>query len=265
MKFLSLSMLLAVAATATAQTPRALFLLDRSGSMVLGSPVTRCDNATMACKNDINTFLSAFPNGEITVREFSDSPSGTGLVGSRFIPGFSEWHSSAISGSTFNAISDAQLAVDNAVACSGLTPLADAVCDATSALAIRATIAGPSTECFVYMYSDGGENSSSGACTGPTACNADTGRCSFDSHHPGLPFEAECGTGLASWQQKACGSIELLNLTCDFVFNIYKFNSFTLVPDAGLVFLESVATGTGGLVVNVPDGQTIPNLSLIHI
>ncbi|MEO0479529.1 MAG: hypothetical protein AAF196_08625 [Planctomycetota bacterium] len=248
---LTLALALTAAASAHAQTPRAVFLLDRSGSMVLGGSPNRCEASAEACRNDVSAFFAAFPNGEVTIREFNSAfPTG-----SRAVPGFPEWQSVATSGSLANVVVDCHETVDSSVDCSGATPLADAICDSASALLIRGIIS-PSAECFFYVYSDGGENSSAGACSGGDATNATTGRCSFDTFAPGTPYETDA-MGLASWQQNCCAQIEALHLSCDLVMNVYKFDAFGIVVDQGFQFLDSASRGTGGFSLSVPDG-TIP-------
>lgn len=234
-----------LASFAAAQAPaRALFLLDRSGSMTIGSP-SRCDRSEMQAKLDIDGFFAAFPSGEVTVREFTSAiPSRARWIGT------SEWHTNALS---------ARNAVDTAIACANLTPLADAICDSAQAV----SVAGASAECYVYVYTDGGENDSQGACSGLPATNATTGRCADDVLHPGAPFTTDAMGGV-SWQQRACTTIHNLSLTCDFVLNVYKFDSFADGPlDPAFVFLDSASRATGGLRIEIDDNQqTLPGNSL---
>ncbi|MEO0479530.1 MAG: hypothetical protein AAF196_08630 [Planctomycetota bacterium] len=250
-RFLTALAILTTAAAVEAQTPRAVFLLDRSGSMTLGGAPNRCDASAIACQGDISAFFSAFPNGEISVREFNDVIP----TGSRAVPGFNEWMSASSEGSLASAVTNGQNAVSASVMCAGLTPLADAICDSASALLIRGII-DPSAECFFYVYSDGGENNSMGACSGEYATNSDTGRCSFDTFATGMPYETGPG-GMPSWQQNSCAQIEALSLSCGLVLNVYKFNGFSIVGDPALSFLDSASRGTGGFSINVADG-TVP-------
>ncbi|MEM7198948.1 MAG: VWA domain-containing protein [Planctomycetota bacterium] len=230
-------------ATVASAQARGLFLLDRSGSM-LGTPCTESANQAKA---DIAAFFATFPTGFATVRDFN------GTTGVQTLGG-TTWHNNA---------TDAQNAVDTASACSGSTPLADAICDSTTAL----LVVGAADDCWMYIYSDGGENTSTMACAGPCAQNWDTGSCDLDlfggaeDYLPGDASLLGCPSIAGpdpSWQQKCCAAIDSVLLgPCDFVLNVYKFGAFAEVaaPDPGFAFLESASRASGGVVVSVGLGK----------
>ncbi len=209
-----------------AQT-RAVMLLDRSGSMTITTSdgSTRCAKSAAQAKADIDNFFSLFGGTHVRVRQFSGVGGGIKDLGS------STWYTTAAS---------AKAAVNLATTCTGSTPLADAICDT-----VNSVIAVPATYRYFYLYSDGGNNSSVGPCSGSNATNWSNGKCPLDFvlDPTVLPY-----TPAASWQAKACSVIESTGT----VMNVYGFyDSSTDAPK--LPFLRSIARASGGLFVDVRD------------
>ena len=131
--------------------PGAIVLIDRTGSMSAIRPVTgnsRCADARTTASVDINDFFANHPGGSLAVWTFAGATNidvTAGFVG--------------------QAAALAAVAALTPEGRGGMTPLADALCDAGDAL----TVAFPADDRILYVSSDGGENNSSGACAGPHA------------------------------------------------------------------------------------------------
>lgn len=128
-----------------------IILIDRTGSMTVIRPVTgntRCADARTTASVDVNAFFGEYgeyPNARVAVWTFA----GTGYI-------------DVTGGFTDKASALAAIQGLNPEGCDGLTPLADAMCWAADAL----SAAFPEGTRILYVSSDGGENNSSGECSG---------------------------------------------------------------------------------------------------
>jgi len=154
-------------------TAHMLVLLDRTGSMqaLTSDGSTRCEKALGTAISDVNIFFANNPPGSSvsvwTFRDAAYTPLTNGFVN--------------------EATAEAALDALNPTGCSGLTPLAESMCDAVDALTTTFPSA-PAGALRLAVSTDGEENNSDGECDGPHSL-AGTACGTFD---PG------------SWQQKVC-------------------------------------------------------------
>lgn len=246
-KLLSLTAATALCAPfAGAQMNRAIFLLDRSGSM--GAPTqsgssNRCADSLAACLDEIAVFFDTYGVfAEAMVVEFSQGTNYYRRL--RPLGGTTDW---------LTIKADALAAAGSSTTCTGGTQLADSLCQMVTDMEDRIA-ANPTFFCtsYFYVYSDGGENGSSGACAGGTDTDL-THRCPCDTTWSGSPYT----TG--SWQEKACSRIcGMTGCTLHGVLNARKFNDFstdtpTVAEQRVFRLLDSVAAQTGGSSYEVDD------------
>ncbi|OGU03293.1 MAG: hypothetical protein A2W29_06025 [Gemmatimonadetes bacterium RBG_16_66_8] len=226
-----LPLFFAASSDAVAQD-RGLILIDRTGSMgaTRANGHTRCADAVTQAGLDVLAFFNQYPGGLMAIWTFTgNAPTAvTGYVGQA-----------------------AALAAVNGLppeGCGGVTPLAEAICDASTSLAGT----GAATK-ILYVSSDGGENNSDGPCSGP-----------YDADQV-APWDA------GSWQANVIAS-----LTGNAVTNV-RFWGAGAAPQGGVANLESkavpaaplgdidffqdLATQTGGTYTFMDDQeQAVPAL-----
>ena len=230
-----------LASALTAQpTQYGVFLLDRSGSMTIAN---RCQESLEACVADIQDFFAdpSIP-AEALVVEFDTGSNYFRILGGG-------WLSDSVA---------AQAAAMGSTTCNGSqTKLVQAICQAISALEVRISMNSPLVcNAYFYVYSDGGENASTGPCFGPADINLSAG-CPCDTT-PGRPPYAA-----GSWQALGCDRICNISFpgSCLFgtaIFNARKFNDFggdglTLEEQMTFRFLDSQAAQTGGTSIEIDD------------
>ena len=123
-------------------------VIDRTGSMNVGGPPDRCEFAEIRATLRIQKFAAIHPKGLVAAWTFqggSVTPITNGFV----------------------TAADALTAVAAIGNCNDATPLADALCVAIDALAA----ASPGLRQLAF-FTDGDENNSSGACSGPDSVSA---------------------------------------------------------------------------------------------
>ena len=131
--------------------PLLAVVIDRTGSMTVGSTsVDRCTAAEQRAISTIQDFQNRHPSGRVMVMTFAGNSSNTLTSG-------------------YVAPADAINAVNSAGPCSGLTPLADAICTAIDSLEQNAA---PGTIKELAFLTDGGENNSFGVCSGPSSVSS---------------------------------------------------------------------------------------------
>lgn len=263
----SISTLALLAAAAPAQVTRAIFLLDRSGSMgalTQSGTSTRCIDSLALCRDEIELFFdNAINTGQIPEAMVVRFDAGANFyrpvnaVG--IYPTGTAWPPTSGVGSYWLTTKvDALTAATNSPtyvgSCGPGTQLADSICRMVSDMEARIA-ANPTLVCtsYFYVYSDGGENASTGnPCSGPWDTNL-TGRCPCDSSSTGTPFVA------GTWQRLACDRIcNMAGCFIHAVFNARKFNSFstdapTLSEQRVFRFLDTQAGQTGGSSLAVDD------------
>ena len=207
-------------------------VLDRTGSMMTGysgNPnQTRCEVALANVKIDVNSFFIKYPAGLMKVWTFADS-APTDLTGA--------YVGKASAMSVLNPLSP--------TGCTGLTPLADAICDAANDFP-----GGGGHTREMHVGSDGGENNSSGPCSGP------------DSQSEDIPYD------YGSWQYKAwttCTGRAIFNIR--YWFDAAKSDGIDTETGkprgkGGLSdekFFQDMANETGGeYIANPNDGSEVP-------
>ena len=155
--------------------PLLVIVLDRTGSMKirrLATGNTRCQDAKATAMDDVNLFFTNNPTGFADVWTFAGSAS-TNLTG-----GFVD-QVTAIA--ALSGLSD--------TGCSGLTPMAEGICDAIDAF----PPSGPQSGHHLAISSDGYENNSSGQCAG-------------DGSEVGPPPPGNYDVG--SWQKKVWDKVQ---------------------------------------------------------
>lgn len=222
----------------------AAVLLDRTGSMgvVRTTGNTRCYDALQQAKTDVMSFFS-LPNAEaITVWTFGNPPTQitAGLVGEA-----------------------AALAALNALPpedCNSNTPLAAAICQVVDYL--YTSTPGSQTQRILYVNSDGGENASTGSCSGTYSATGD-----------------DCTNFSPGWQRNVCDHIDgkiTVNVRHWDFFATQLASGFDVETGAPLAygplvvndetFFRAIATATGGQYVHIADGDpeyptSVPTLS----
>lgn len=229
-----------------AQMNRAIFMLDRSGSMntlTNSGSSTRCADSLAACLDEIEVFFDTYGVfAEAMVVEFDSGSNYYRSLGP--LASLPDW---------LTTKADALTAANLSVTCGPATRLADALCQMVTDMEAR-IVANPGFFCtsYFYVYSDGGENASTGTCSGITDLDL-THRCPCDTTWSGSPYT----TG--SWQEKACSRI--CGMTGCFlhgVLNARKFNDFStdtpsLSEQRVFALLDSLAAQTGGSSYEVDD------------
>jgi hypothetical protein len=208
----------------TCGTPSAdsamLLLLDRSESMAVARPggTTRCADALTAAKDDVSAFAAGRPARTISVWTFQGDTSTeltAGFVG--------------------EAAALAALDTLDGVACTGTSPLAEAICAAVDAFAP----ASAATDRVLAISTAGVEDASDGECAGPDSAAGPPPAGNYDP-----------GSWQAAVYAKAQG--EVLSL----VRNWGIFDQ--VVPTGNGPFFEDVAGSTGGSYAAVDDGDPSP-------
>lgn len=227
---------LIITALAPAQT-YAAFVLDRSGSMNTvrsGTGNTRTVDSVAAVTGDISAWFLWNPNGQALIYEFLGSSVNQLTHGG--------------SNPVFTDSSTAVAALANLTPVTNLsTPLAHALCTATAGLVALDPLAFD-WQRSLYLYSDGGENSSP-----QSSCRAGLPSAASGDHcvqqWPGANGN-EFSAG--SWQEAVCAIIH-----AKVMLNVYFFDDFADVVDP-LVFFQAVCDMTGGTMFRIPDGSTAP-------
>lgn len=249
--------LLLTTCPAIAQVERGVFLLDRSGSM---SPA-RVTASLAAVKDDLTKFFqnsSAQQPREALIVEFS----GQGGTVLRYRRADGTVSTTPVWQLNFG---DADAAAAASTVASGSTQLAQSICITVQDLVNRTNTLQGQLWCGskLYVYSDGGENASSGPCSGPDDVNASTGRCPLDIINAGSYPNIFSG----SWQRNTCDNIwtlvspgSILASNCllpGALVHGRLFNTITDVPTESQVFrlVRSLVGQTGGSVLQVPDGS----------
>lgn len=185
-------------------------------------------------------------------------------------PGITAWAADgSVSGTpVFMTKTQAKNVIDNFIAVTPLdTPLADSIC-ATADIASASGTVGVTTARLLEVYSDGGENASFGACSGP------------DAGTPDYPWTPD------SWQKKTYDHLvnelpTVAAVKADFTYftNVATFartavpasaahdvaasanvRSFALAegPPSDADFFALLAAGTGGTYTEVADNAALP-------
>lgn len=215
--------------------PHLLVLLDRTGSMVelRSNGHSRCRDALDMAKQDVRSFFARFstiPGISVAVWTFAGSaPSDLtgGFVGE-----------------------GPALAVLNALgeeSCTDSTPLADAICSAADSLD-AAFPSGSTGDKFLAISSDGGENNSTGPCSGPYSTS-------------GAPYDP------ASWQGKVRARLVGHNIVLSRFWGSVVRRPIDIETGrttlAGSVsdfdFFRELALATGGTYWGVGDGEPLPD------
>lgn len=161
----------------------AIYLLDRTASMLAprGTGSSRCSDSLQVARNDIGSFFQAFPpetNSAISVWVFS------GTAAAQLTTKFSEKQAA------LDALNN--LDPDG---CADVTPLADALCETGLNLVNNVIPFVRDGDASLFVSSDGGENNSSGICSGPDSSVA------LPPYEPG------------SWQNRVRSNLIDRNLT----------------------------------------------------
>lgn len=241
-----------LAGAVSAQTKRGVFLLDRSGSMSAGNRVAK---SLLAVDDDLREFFSAPGATEALIVEFAtgmpNAPNAYRVLG----------------GGWLTAAATARPAAQGSNQLFGSTPLAQSICNSIADLRARVLAGGSQLFCqnFLYVYSDGGENNSTGACGGGDDVNASNGRCLLDTLNTlGTVPYAGTSSNTPSWQTNTCSMISSLSsfaaTECLFPSALVHgrlFNSVTDNPTESQVFrlIRSIVAQTGGNVVQIGDND----------
>lgn len=215
--------------------PHLLVLLDRTGSMVelRSNGQSRCHDALELAKLDVRSFFARFstiPGISVAVWTFAGSaPSDLtgGFVGE-----------------------GPALAALNALdpeGCTDSTPLADAICSAADSLD-AAFPAGGTGNRILAISSDGGENNSTGPCSGPSSTS-------------GAPYDP------GSWQGKVRARLVGHNIVLDRFWGSVVRRPIDVETGrttvAGSVsdfdFFRELAMATGGTYWGVGDDEPLPD------
>lgn len=200
-------------------------VLDRTGSMMepynFDHTKTKCEVALASAKIDVNSFFTKYPAGLMKVWTFAGS-SPTDETGA--------YVTKASAMSVLNPISP--------TGCTGMTPLADAICDAANDFPYGVNLE-------MYVQTDGEENNSNGPCSGPHS----------QSETP--PYD----TG--SWQHKAWATV-----IGQEIFNVKYW--FDVAKSGGIDTETGKPRSKGGLsdekffqdMANETGGEYIPNPGL---
>jgi hypothetical protein len=210
--------------------PQLLVLLDRTGSMQITRPGTgnsRCRDAWELAKADVLDFATRNPGAAIAVWTFATTVDD--LTG-----GFVD------APTAFAALT----ALDPE-GCSGTTPLAQAMCEASDAMVAAFPDLSPASRTLA-VSSDGGENASSGDCAGPSSASP-------PPYDPG------------SWQRKVTDKLVGQNVTQTRFWgtvNLRGVDPETGQPLSGGVsdeeFFRHLAEVTGGTFEDIRDDEPLP-------
>lgn len=210
-------------------------LLDRTGSMLAlrATGGSRCHDALAQAIQDVQTFFDQNPSGSLAVWTFADA-------GPVDLTGGFVGRTSAL-----NALNG--LGPEN---CSGLTPLAQAMCQASDLLNTSFPGAPQGTK-ILAVSSDGGENNSGGECWGPPS-----------SICPPPPGNYDAG----SWEQKVWAKLASQNtvlvrywasvLTTRSLVDVETGREVQGCTDA--VIFQDIAASTGGSYDFMDDNYVPP-------
>lgn len=212
---------------------RAILVLDRTGSMLAGRSggSTRCADALVAARQDIERFFKTHPGGRMAVWSFAGS-------------------SATVLSNGYVGEPAAKRIVDSLSpnGCSGLTPLAEAVCDAADHLAATAGL----RERQIFLSTDGGENNSSGECNG------------FNTRSTTPPYDP------GSWQHKVYNKLRARNVVMARIWGgrTSSRNEPEIDPETGEQraarflsdgqFLRDLSGATDGSFQTVTDDGALP-------
>lgn len=215
--------------------PHMVVLLDRTGSMTTTRATgnTRCSDALTLAKSDVASFFSTNSNSTgASAAIWTFSSSSTNLTG----------------GFVNQATAMAALNGLTPEGCTGSTALADAICDASDALIANFPNSSP-LNMFLAISSDGGENSSSGACSGTSTTSTTP------------PFDA------GSWQNKVLAKVQGQNTVLTRSWGAVSRNS-EVDPETGKQrsrkaladddFFRILAEETSGEFQNIGDSAPLP-------
>jgi hypothetical protein len=206
-----------------------LLLLDRTGSMEQAirpsTGNTRCRDALAVAREDARAFFAG-GGSQAAVWTFADGIAN--LTGG------------------FAGEAEVTAALDglDPEGCDGNTPLAQAICAASDELSARFPTA-PHGSRLLAISSDGGENSSSGACAG------------FDSAG-GSPYDP------GSWQQKTRDHVLRQSTVLSRFWNTLSKQRFNIETgnvestDSDNDFFAELARVTGGVATTADDGGAFP-------
>lgn len=203
----------------------AAFVLDRSGSMAStrsGSSNTRAADSVAIALTDAWWHFLLHPTSQVLVYEF---------------------HGNAVTpiGGVHTTLAGVTAAINAVPPAGGNTPLAVALCRATDDLYnLNRSVGATRT---LYLYSDGGENSSpSSSCRG-------TFPSSMNGYHCSQQGTSGAFDG-GSWQQAICDIME-----GKITSNFYYFDSFADDADP---FVQAICDLTGGTLTRIPDASAMP-------
>jgi len=239
LKVVLITVLLALGATSA--SAQLLVLLDRTGSMgaVRTTGNTRCADARTVAQADVALWATSHPGGTVAVWTFANN-NATDVTG----------------GFVSVAQATAAIAALSPNACTGTTPLAEAMCDAVVAL-LAAFPELPAVSRTLAISSDGGENNSDGPCDGPNSTTP-------------APYDP------GSWQYKVTNAI-VGSATTNVRFwgSIAKNASSFVDSETGerrapatasdMAFFQTLATQSGGqyygMLDDMPVSTAVPTLS----
>lgn len=211
-------------------------VLDRTGSMqaIRANGHTRCEDALAYAKSDLKAFFARCPTGLAKVWSFRIPPGIQDLTGG--------YVNQAAAMAAMNGLSP--------TGCTGMTPLADAICTAAD------DFPGGLNYREMALSTDGGENSSVCQCSGPHSQSG-----------PPPPGNYDAG----SWQKKAwdtCLNNVVVNARDWFDpggergVDVETGETRGRGDVSDRVFFEDVADSTGGEYIPMPDDhQGVPTLS----
>ncbi len=212
-----LSILIVLSSVQSADAQGAIFLIDRTGSMVETrvSGNSRCADARTVAITDVKSHFSLYPTGLGAVWTFAgtDWTNETGGFVGR----------AACSAAVVNLAPEG---------CGGSTPLAESICGAADALV---AFFPPPQQRILYVSSDGEENSSDGECYGDDAA--------------AKPYPAD------SWQGKVIAKLMATGTVNVRYWGSVSKSGSSYDPETGVtrlpaisdaVFFEDLADTTGG-------------------
>lgn len=229
------------AANAATGTRHAAVVLDRTGSMLVfrSTGATRCGDALALARTDVESFFLANPEAEgssLAVFVFG----GMGVV--NLTGGFVD-----------EATALAALDQLSPIGCSGFTPLADALCEASDTLAQTFPASEPG-DLLLAASSDGGENASAGICAGPYSA------ADLPPYTPGSwqnrvfeKLSAQSVVDVRFWDNFASVTRSARKIAGDPPVPAAPSDAVTkAVTD--LNFFQALAQATGGNFSRMPDG-----------
>jgi hypothetical protein len=197
-----------------------LLLLDRSESMEVVRPggSTRCADALAAAMADVSAFAAGHPARTISVWTFQ------GDTSTELTAGFVD-----------EAAALAALDTLDGVACTGTSPLAEAICAAADEFGAAL----PATDRVLAISTAGVEDASDGECAGP---DSTTGPPPAGNYDPG------------SWQEAVYSKLQ-----GEVVSLVRNWEIFDQIgPTGNGPFLEDIAGSTAGNYAPVDDGDPAP-------